>query len=78
MNGTPRTLNRVLVLIFGLLVFAVGVLAVLLAVVPGVGAWWASWAPAASLAAGREFASTWSPGTRVSWLWLLAMAVLVG
>ncbi|WP_422935207.1 hypothetical protein [Sinomonas sp. P47F7] len=77
MNGTPRTLNRVLVVVFGVLVFAVGVLVVLLSAVPSVGSWWASWAPAASLQVGRDFANTWIPGTSVSWLWLLAMALLV-
>jgi hypothetical protein len=77
MNGTPRTLNRVLVLVFGILVFAVGVFAVLLAAVPAVDAWWASWAPAASTQTGRAFENTSIPGTSVSWLWLLAMALLV-
>ncbi|MEA5454919.1 hypothetical protein SPF06_09325 [Sinomonas sp. JGH33] len=76
MNGTPRVLNRVLVLIFGAVVAAAGVFMVLLAAVPAVGAWWATWAPSASLEAGRGFASTWIPGTHVSWLWILAMALL--
>jgi hypothetical protein len=76
-NGTPRGLNRVLVLVFGLLVLSAGVLMVLLASVPAVARWWASWAPAASLEAGRLFATTVFPGTHVSWLWLLAMALLV-
>jgi hypothetical protein len=76
-NGTPRALNRILIFIFGILLLAVGVLMVLLAAVPAVGAWWASWAPAASLRAGDLFATTVFPGTRVSWLWALAMALLV-
>lgn len=77
MNGTPRTLNRLLIFVFGLLVLALGVLMVLLAAVPAIGNWWSDWAPTASLNAGRAFASTWIPGTRVSWIWLLAMALLV-
>ncbi|WP_334173572.1 hypothetical protein [Sinomonas sp.] len=77
MNGTPRTLNRLLILVFGLIVLALGSLMILLAAVPAVGEWWTGWAPSASLAAGRAFASTWIPDTRVSWLWLLAMALLV-
>ncbi|KHL04791.1 hypothetical protein [Sinomonas humi] len=77
MNGTPRTLNRVLILLFGLLVLALGVLMLALASVPSVGEWWTEWAPSASLRAGRAFASTLIPGTSVSWVWLLAMALLV-
>ncbi|WP_138445328.1 hypothetical protein [Sinomonas susongensis] len=77
MNGTPRALNRILILVFGLLVLALGVLMLLLAAVPAVGEWWRVWAPSASLDAGRAFGSTLIPGTRVSWLWLLAMALLV-
>jgi hypothetical protein len=56
---------------------AVGLLVLLLAVVPAVAAWWASWAPAASLRTGDLFAATVFPGTRVSWLWVLAMAMLM-
>lgn len=77
MNGTPRLLNRILILLFGLLVLAVGVLMLMLAAVPAVAEWWTEWAPSASLRAGRAFASTLIPGTNVSWLWLLAMALLV-
>lgn len=77
MNGTPRGLNRVLILVFGLLVLALGILMLLLAAVPAVDSWWAAWAPSTSLAVGREFASTWIPGTHVSWIWLLALAFLV-
>lgn len=77
MNGTPRALNRLLILVFGLVLLALGVLMLLLAAVPAVGEWWTEWAPSASLGAGRAFGSTLIPGTRVSWLWLLAMALLV-
>jgi hypothetical protein len=76
-SGTPRILNRVLVLVFGLFVLAAGILMVLLAAVPAVAAWWRSWAPVASLQVGRLFATTVIPGTHVSWLWILAMALLV-
>ncbi|MDQ4501240.1 hypothetical protein [Sinomonas sp. ASV322] len=77
MNGTPRVLNRMLVLIFGAVVTVLGVFMVLLAAVPAVGSWWGAWAQTGSLEAGRAFANTWIPGTRVSWLWILAMAFLV-
>ena len=77
MNGTPRTLNRVLVFLFGLLVLAVGATLVLLASVPAVGAWWHTWAPAAADAVGSVFLGSRVPGTSVSWLWLLLTAVAV-
>lgn len=71
MNGTPRTLNRVLILLFGLLVLALGILLVLLASVPAVGAWWRGWTPTAAEAVGGVFEGSRVPGTTVSWLWLL-------
>ena len=77
MNGTPRTLNRTLIFLAGLILLVVGVLAVLLAAVPSVAAWWRTWAPQAALAAGRVFEGARVPGTSVSWLWIGAMVVTV-
>lgn len=77
MNGTPRALNRVLIFLFGLAVLAVGLTMLLLAAVPAVASWWHSWAPAAAESAGTVFEGSHLPGTRVSWLWLLATAAAV-
>lgn len=77
MNGTPRTLNRVLIGLFGLLLLAAGLLMLLLAAVPPVAAWWHSWAPGAAIRAGEVFERSHFPGTRVSWLWLVATALAV-
>ncbi|BCT74575.1 hypothetical protein SCMU_04170 [Sinomonas cyclohexanicum] len=77
MNGTPRTLNRVLVFLFGLLVLAVGAILVLLATVPAMAAWWHTWAPSAAEAVGTVFEGSRVPGTRVSWLWLILTVAAV-
>ncbi|WP_413249706.1 hypothetical protein [Sinomonas flava] len=77
MNGTPRMLNRVLIAVFGLLVFAAGALMLLLAAVPAFAQWWQSWAPDAAVRAGAAFEATHFPGSRVSWLWLIAAALAV-
>lgn len=77
MNGTPRTLNRVLVFLFGLIVLAVGALLVLLATVPAVAAWWQTWAPSAAESVGAVFEGSRVPGTRVSWLWLILTVAAV-
>ena len=44
MNGTPRTLNRILIGVLGFKLLAIGVLLILLATVPAVAAWWQGWA----------------------------------
>ncbi|WP_077489647.1 hypothetical protein [Sinomonas mesophila] len=77
MNSTPRMLNRVLILLAGLVLLAAGVLAVLLAAVPSVTAWWRGWAPQAALAAGRAFEGARVPGTSLSWLWIAAMVLTI-
>ncbi|GHG43342.1 hypothetical protein GCM10012320_07460 [Sinomonas cellulolyticus] len=77
MNGTPRTLNRVLVFLFGAAVLAVGAIIVLLATIPAVGAWWHTWAPSAAEAVGVVFEGSRVPGTRVSWLWLMLTVAAV-
>ncbi|MDQ4490164.1 hypothetical protein RBS60_08110 [Sinomonas sp. ASV486] len=77
MNGTPRTLNRVLILLFGLLVLTLGIVLVLLASVPAAGTWWRSWAPTAAEAVGAVFQGSRVPGTSVSWLWLLMTVAAV-
>lgn len=77
MNGTPRTLNRVLILLAGLILLAAGVLAMLLAAVPAVSAWWHSWAPEAAVGVGRIFEGARVPGTIVSGLWIAAVVLTV-
>ena len=77
MNATPRTLNRVLILLAGLVLLSVGVLLVLLAAVPAVATWWRAWASQAAPAVGRLFEGARVPGTSVSWLWIGAMVVTV-
>ena len=77
MNGTPRTLNRVLILLAGLILLGVGVLLVLLAAVPAVADWWRAWAPEAALAVGRVFEGARVPGTSVSWLWIATVVLTI-
>ncbi|GAB4098027.1 hypothetical protein [Sinomonas halotolerans] len=77
MNGTPRVLNRVLILLAGLVLLAAGLLAVLLATVPAVAAWWQSWTPLAAGELGRALEGARIPGTSVGWPWLAAMLATV-
>lgn len=77
MNNTPRTLNRVLIGILGLLLLATGLLLMLVAAVPAVAAWWQSWSAAAWNSGQQLFASARFPGRQESWLWVVVTILLV-
>lgn len=77
MTGTPRLLNRILLGIIGLKLFAIGILLVLLATVPAVAGWWQSWSAGAWRRAQEVFDRTLFPGRTESWLWIVVAAVLV-
>lgn len=77
MNNTPRLLNRVLIGILGLQLLAVGILLMLLATVPAVGAWWQAWSGGVWDAANRLFEGTRFPGRPESWLWVVLALVLI-
>lgn len=81
MNSTPALLNRILIGILGLKLFAVGTLLMLLAAVPPVAVWWHAWSGSAWNSVKQAFNSTRFPGRPESWLWIvaaLALAVLIG
>ncbi|WAH98459.1 hypothetical protein [Arthrobacter sp. MMS18-M83] len=77
MNGTPHVLNRILIGILGLKLFAVGILLVLLATVPAVGSWWRSWSTGVWEHAKYLSEQTRIPGREESWLWVAALVVLI-
>lgn len=77
MNNTPRVLNRFLIGILGLKLLAIGVLLVLLATVPGVGAWWQSWSSGIWNGAVQAFERTRFPGRQESWLWIILAILLL-
>ncbi|MFP5316216.1 MAG: hypothetical protein ACLGHS_12690 [Actinomycetes bacterium] len=76
MNQTPRTLNRILLALFGLLLMAAGALAMALST-PAVATWWQSTAARAGGTIGGVLESTTLPGQRDSWLWIVAALLLV-
>jgi hypothetical protein len=76
MNGTPRLLNRILIGILGLLLLAAGLLLVLLASVPAVGAWWQDWS-AGAWSNCRDFLGRMRfPGGQESWPWIVLVLLL--
>lgn len=77
MNQTPRTLNRVVLAVFGLVLMAAGALVVALAVFEPVARWWQSATAEAGIRLGQLLADTTLPGQRASWLWLVAALGLV-
>ena len=81
MNNTPRVLNRILIGILGIKVFAIGVLLMLLVTVPAVAAWWHVWAGDALTNWLELFERTQLPRSQESWLWIaicLALVVVLG
>lgn len=81
MNGTPTLLNRILIGVLGIKLLAVGILLVLLATVPAVGAWWQGWSGSAWNSLNRAFNDTRITGRPESWLWImtaLALLLLIG
>ncbi|MDP9997211.1 MULTISPECIES: hypothetical protein [Pseudarthrobacter] len=81
MTSTPSLLNRILIGLLGLKLLAVGVLLLLLASVPAVGAWWHAWSGATWSRVNQAFNSTRFPGRPESWLWIviaIVLAILIG
>ena len=76
MNQTPRTLNRILLAVFGLALMLAGALATALAV-PAVARWWQSAAAQAGEAIGNVLEATTLPGQRDSWLWIVVALLMV-
>lgn len=77
MNGTPRTLNRILIGVLGVKLLAIGILLILLASVPAVAAWWHGWAAGVWNIWRDLFERTRFPGRAESWLWIVAVLVLL-
>lgn len=75
MNGTPRGWNRLLLAIIGLILLAVGALAMALAMVPAVADWWYDIAGRLQTQVHQLFESTTLEGQRDSWLWIV-LAIL--
>ena len=76
MNQTPRTVNRILLAVFGLALMLAGALAMALGV-PAVARWWQSAAAQAGEAIGGVLDATTLPGQRDSWLWIVVALVMV-
>lgn len=76
MNQTPRTLNRVLLAIFGLALMLAGVLTAGLTV-PAVARWWQATAAAIGEDLARLLERTTLPGQRDSWLWIVVALLMV-
>lgn len=78
MNRTPRSLNRVLLGLAGLLLLALGAGLVLLSVDSAAARWWQETGPNVMAEGGRVLGSTAIPGQTQSWLWpALALAMIV-
>ena len=77
MNNTPRVLNRILIGVLGIKVFAIGVLLMLLVTVPAVAAWWHVWAGGVLAYWFDLFERTLLPRSQESWLWILICLGLV-
>ncbi|HSO91246.1 MAG TPA: hypothetical protein VLR70_08865 [Arthrobacter sp.] len=77
MNGTPRTLNRILIGVLGFKLLAFGILLILLASVPAVAAWWQGWSAGVWNIWRDLFERTRFPGRAESWLWIVAVLVLL-
>ena len=77
MNGTHRTLNRILIGVLGFKLLAIGILLILLASVPAVAAWWQGWSAGVWNIWRDLFERTRFPGRAESWLWIVAVLVLL-
>lgn len=78
MNRTPRTLNRLLLGLAGVLLLGAGAGLVLLSADPAAARWWQDTAPGLVEEGGRILEDTAMPGQSQSWLWpLLALAMAV-
>lgn len=77
MNLTPRTLNRVLSTLFGVLLLGTGVHLLLLAVSPGYAGWWHGAATEIGAGANRMLLAATLPGQKDSWLWIVLAMLLI-
>lgn len=71
MNGTPRAWNRILLTIIGLVLLAVGALALTLAIFPAVAHWWQDVAGQLQAQLHELFERTTVEGQQDSWLWIV-------
>lgn len=76
MNQTPRSVNRVLLGLFGLILMLAGGLAMALGI-PAVARWWRSTAAQAGEAIGGVLDATTLAGQRDSWLWIVLALLMV-
>ncbi|KRF09169.1 hypothetical protein ASH00_05875 [Arthrobacter sp. Soil782] len=76
MNQTPRTINRILLAVFGLGLMLAGALAMALGV-PAVARWWQSTAAQAGQWVSNVLDATTLPGQRDSWLWIVLALLMV-
>lgn len=77
MNDTNRALNRLLILLFGLLLLAAGIAAILVGAVPAVQDGWRKIAPDAYRNVSNQLEATPLSGTGHSWLWIALVALCV-
>lgn len=78
MNQTPRTVNRTVLTLLGLLLTAAGLHGLLLSSFPGYAAGWQGLAARVGEAGARLLQDTTLPGQRDSWLWILVTVALIG
>ncbi|MFD1212257.1 hypothetical protein ACFQ36_09415 [Arthrobacter sp. GCM10027362] len=76
MNQTPRTLNHVVLAVFGLVLMLLGALAVALVAVEPLARWWQRATADAGIRLEQLLAATTLPGQPESWLWSVAAVLL--
>ena len=77
MNQTPRLLNRILLVVFGVLFLAMGIQLVLVATMPEYARGWQGLAGALGEGFQQVLLSTTLPGQKNSWLWIIVAALLI-
>lgn len=77
MNSTPSALNRILIILLGLVLLALGLSLIALAAVPAAAAWWQANTPGVWQGLNNAFNQTRFPGRTESWLWIVAAVVLL-
>lgn len=76
MNQTPRTVNRVLLALFGLALMLAGALTASVTI-PAIARWWQGTAAAIGEALSNVLEATTLPGQRDSWLWIVLALLMV-